>query len=270
MLLTLPNTISRGSGHRTLHSLCCLAAAMALAAIAAVPASANSVTFAQYFETTGNQEWSINTTADSTTITATGTEFFEFNNTTTAYNGQILTADFSLSVTSDTAGNCGVSCGADDTLTQQGYSGTFSFTDVGGPLNGLVLLGGTFSSTSPNTGATLLCNVGETCTGLGGSTSVAQPTQVTFSSDVPGLSFATQTSLTAAFSFSSQNPGALTIGPVTDDTAYPSGTYNLAGSGTFSTTPGFVPEPNSMTLIGIGLCGIAVLSRRFRPKGTTR
>jgi len=253
-------------------SLRALAAMLALSVIAVAPARANSVTFAQYFEQTGNQEWSLTTSPSSATLTASGNEFFIFNNTLTPFNGMVLSAAFLLTMTTATAGNCGNVCANGDSLTEQGYSGTFSFignSPTDGVLNGVNLLSGTFSTGGPNLGGTFLCTVGSGCGSLSAGTSPTQPGQVTFTSGVAGINFATQTALAAAFSFSSTNPASFAVGTVTSGTAFPAGgPYNLAGTGTFSTQPGFVPEPGSLTLtsVGFGLCALASVLRRSRSK----
>ncbi len=266
--------IFRGTGNGGFRSLRALAPAFALALLCGAPArAAGPITFAQYFETGGTQQWSMSESSATgpTTITASGTVFFLFSNTPTAYNGDVELADFTFTATSNITGDCGVACANGDSYAQEGYNGSFSFTDVGGPLNGVVLLGGTFSTASGQNGATFSSNIGSSQAGIGDSATAAAPTQLTFSSGVPGLDFSTQVELDAAWSLSSFNP-SFAVGTVTSGTAYPSGTYSAAGTGTFATQPGFLPEPGTlpMTLIGIGLCGIAFLSRRLRSKVTPR
>jgi len=280
----ISNTRVRGSA-KTLNVF---AAAFGLALILAAPAAANTITFAQYFEQGGGQQWTVTNNGSNTiTISASGTEFFEFSNTATPFDGDLLTATFTLNATSTTAGNCNTTCGANDPYNENGYHGTFSFLATGdtgvGIANGTNLLSGTFNTTLGQKGATLSSAPGSGSATLQDSTDPTNTTQLVFTSAI--LSFASQTSENASYSLSSVNPNfsLRSIGPpgcgaspLPQCTAFPGGTgntpdqFSAAGTGTFATAPGFVPEPGSMTLIGLGLCGIAVISRRLRIKAVAR
>ena len=262
--------IFREIGKFGLGSVSAIAPVLALALMSGSAArAAGPITFAQYFEQAGNQQWSISQSGGTTSISASGQEFFLFSNTLTAYNGVLQTAQFTLNASSTQAGACGVACAAGDSFAQLGYSGTFSFVATSGPLTGLVLLGGTFN-VAPS-GATLNTNIGSSQAGIGDSSGVSDPSNLTFNSQVPGLSFASQTELDASWSLSSLNPNFAVTNITFTGTGFvatPSGSYTAAGSGTFATEPGFIPEPGSlyMTSIGIGLCGLALLSRRVRAR----
>jgi hypothetical protein len=245
-----------------------LAATLGLATILAAPAAANTITFAQYFENTGNQEWTISNSSNTITITASGDETFRFSNTGTALDGKFIDATFNFSATSTTAGNCGSTCGQNDSFSETGYSGTFSFVtpfaEFGLPAN-TNLLSGTFNvSPSPAVGATLNANVGAGSATINASTSTTAPTQLVLTSAVVNLSG--QTSENLSFSLSSVNP-PVSLVSVSSGTGYPGpGPFTAAGTGTFATQPGFVPEAGSMLLTGFGLCGIAAISRRIRAR----
>jgi hypothetical protein len=120
-----------------------LAATVVLATFAAGPALAGDVTFAQYVQTTGAEQWAVSTTGTTTTATAAGSVFFLFQNVSgLPFAGPEL-ATFSLTATSTTLGNCATDCSNADGFTQTGYSGSFSFIDAGSD-PGADLLSGVF------------------------------------------------------------------------------------------------------------------------------
>jgi hypothetical protein len=88
----------------------------ALALIAASPAAANTITFAQYFESPTTQQWTVSNNNNTISITASGNDILEFLNTGTSFGGESFAAAFTLNASSATAGSCGSLCGPNDTL----------------------------------------------------------------------------------------------------------------------------------------------------------
>jgi hypothetical protein len=241
---------------KTLSSL----AAICVAAVFA-PTSATASQVAQYFQTSGSDQWDIFTSGTTTTITASGTVFFDFDLAGTPYVGPEL-ATFSFTATSDTVGNCSTNCSNGDDFTQAGYSGSFSFTDAGAVDPGADLLSGVF--TVANTGATLSAAVGASGATFDASATSSNPNQLTL--DSAFLNFAGQSSEDATFSLSNLTPTfAITVVP-TDQGTPAIGPFTGAGTGTISSIPGPTllnsPEPATLALIGSGLIGIGILRRR--------
>lgn len=236
---------------------------LALAVIAAGPALALPVTFAQYLQSNGaTQQWTISTSGGTTTVTATGAVLFQFSGVSVPFSGPEA-ATFTLSATSSQIGNCGVSCGPGDSLVQPGYAGTFSFIDAGAA-PGANLLSGTFAVTgSPSTtGAQFSSSVGGTGASFNASATAGNLAQLVFTSTY--LNFAGQTNEDASWSLSSLIPNFAT-GTVVGNQAFPAaGPFHAAGTGTFSSNPGPVgtPEPASLGLIGGGLLTVACILRR--------
>ncbi|HEY6434471.1 MAG TPA: PEP-CTERM sorting domain-containing protein [Acetobacteraceae bacterium] len=236
----------------------------AIAAIAASPAMATPVTFAQYFQQNGAlQQWSITTSGTTTTVKASGAVYFLFSGVSGLPFSGMQTATFSLSATSKSIGACGVSCGAGDSLTQAGYTGTFSFIDTDSD-PGANLLSGTFAVTgSPSTtGAQFSSHVGSSGASFDASATAGNLSQLVFTSQF--LAFLGETDETASWSLSSLIPNFAT-GRVTAKQAYPAaGPFKAAGSGTFSSNPGPVPipEPETFALLGTGLLGLGFLTRK--------
>src|SRR5580658_7308161 len=125
-----------------------LTAAMCALAITAASPSMASTTFAQYNQTNvAQQQWTLSEATVSgittTTISATGAVKFAFSGITGLPFSGDQAATFSLSATKTTdTGNCGTACATNDSYTQPGYSGIFSFTDTALGTN---LLSGTFA-----------------------------------------------------------------------------------------------------------------------------
>jgi hypothetical protein len=248
-----------------LSSLGALAATFALAMAAVSPVTAGPVTtFAQYTENpVSAQQWTISTSAGTTTVSATGAVFFTM--TGLAPN---IDALFTLNATSTQLGNCGVICGTGDSYAQPGYSGTFSIIDTdSGPLDGDNLLSGTFaiaSGLASTTGAQLSSNIGSSGASFKASDTSGNLTQITFTSAV--MSFATAVTEDASWTASSLIP-SFAVGSVTAGQAFPSGTFNASGVGTFSdqtsiSTQSAVPEPATLCLFGGGLLALGLARRK--------
>ncbi len=166
-----------------------------------------------------------------------------------------------LSATSTQIGGCTVSCGAGDSFTQFGYAGTFSFIDAG-RAPGANLLSGTFAVTgSPSTtGAQFSSNIGSGSGSFTASATAGNLNQLVLTSAY--LAFLNETDEVASFSLSSLIPN-FAVGTVTNGQAYPAaGSFNAAGSGTFSSNPGpvpAVPEPPTFALLAAGLLAFGVV-----------
>jgi hypothetical protein len=230
-----------------------LAAALALASFGTGSASASTITFAQYFQFGGPvNQWTISTVGTTSTITgaspAGDPELFAFM-VPTALGAPVQTqfATFSFSATSSTVGNCATNCSAGDPFTQSGYTGSFSFTEVGGPDPGANLLTGNFTNIG-----TLSADIG----GTGATFLASDPSQITMTSAYLAITAPDD----ASFSLSGLNP-AFFITPSGTDQGYPDAPIIGAGDGTFSDTSG-VPEPATFAMIGGGLLGLGLLSRK--------
>jgi len=222
--------------------------------------SAGAAQIAQYFQTSGVDQWSISTTGTTTSISASGSVLFLFDVGGTPFVGPVAST-FTLTATSSTLGNCATNCGSGDAFTQAGYSGNFEFTDTATSQD---LLSGTFTVSS--VGATLTSTIGGSGGTFEASATAANPNQLVLASAF--LNFSGQSSEDATFSLSNLTPAfSITEGPV--DQGYPTSgtTFSAAGSGTISSVPGpstGSPEPATLTLIGGGLVGIGLLRRRKR------
>jgi len=239
----------------------CLAVVGVLGLMAASPSMAQ-VTFAQYNQANGAaQEWTISTSGTTTTVTDSGAVNFTFSGVTGLPFSGPQAANFTLTATSTSPGDCGVNCGAGDSLTQFGYTGTFEFTDTA---LGTDLLSGVFEVTgSPTTtGAQFESFIGSSGASFDASATAGNLNQLVLSSAY--LVLAGQTQETASFSLSSLIPN-FAVGTITSGTAYPAaGPFNASGTGTFSSNPGptATPEPATLALIGGGLMGLGILRRR--------
>lgn len=257
---------------RGLHSL---ALTGALALIGAGTAAANSITFAQFVESNGAQDWSVSESTSggitTTTVTETGQVYFSFEGAGSPFGGAPQLANFTLSATSTSVGNCSINCGNGDGYQQAGYTGSFSITDaVTGSGYGSDFLSGSFAITSGSagtTGAQLTGNINSNNASFTASQTTGNENQLYLASSY--LTFpAGSTQEVASFSLSSfdlvpSGNGLAVTTPVSTQ-AYPSGSYTAAGSGTFSTnTPVSVsPEPTTTALIGSGLLVFGLLRRR--------
>jgi hypothetical protein len=236
---------------------------IALTAAFAASASAASVTFAQTQQSGSTNQWSVTESNGGSTVTvaASGQIYFTFLTAGTPYGTVPQLATFSLSATSTTPGNCGASCGAGDTYSEQGYSGGFTSTDVA---DGTNLLSGIFSTVAGSeatTGAQFSSSMGGSGGSFNASATAGNLNQLVLSSTY--LSFTNQTMENASFALSSLQPN-FAVGTVTAGKAYPSGNFVASGTGTFSSDPGplVTPEPATLGLIGAGLVGLSLLRRR--------
>ena len=238
----------------------------ALAMVAAIPAMAAPVTFAQYIQLNGaQQQWNVVTSANTTTVTASGAVLFSFSGVSGLPFAGPENAMFTLQATSTSAGNCGVNCGPGDSLVQAGYSGMFSFTDMGSAF-GANLLSGTFTvtGTPSTTGAQFSSHMGSSGASFNASSTAGNLNQLILSSAY--LNFNNQTQENSSWSISSFQPNFAT-GVVTNGTAFPAaGPFNGSGTGTFSSNPGptATPEPATFALLGSAMIAIPWMVRRRR------
>jgi len=235
-------------------SLRFLAAAFAFAMTTVSPAMATAVTFAQYFQSNGSQQqWTISTLGDTTTVSASGDVYFEFSGVSGLPFSGPEAAIFTLIATSAQEGNC-VSCDSGESFVQPGYSGTFSFIDASLGTN---LLSGIFAVTgSPSTtGAQFSSSIGSSGGSFNASATAGNLDQLVLTSAY--LDFIDQTQQNASWSLSSLVPMFAV------DPGLPSGTFHASGSGTFSADPGpeVVPEPATLGPFG-ALLGFGVLRRK--------
>ncbi len=248
-----------------MRRLASAAAVAALFMVAAHPAMASPLTFAQYFQNNGSlQMWTITTTGNTTNITATGSVSILFSGVPGLPFGGPENATFNFSASSSQTGNCGVACAVGDSYVEPGFVGSFSFIDNGGgAAQGKNLLSGTFTTnaTPATSGGQFGASIGSTGASFRTSSDTSSLLELVLSSNY--LDFTGQLQETASFSLSSLIPN-FAVGPVTTGQAFPSGSFAAAGTGTFSSSPGpaSTPEPASAMLIGGGLCGLALLVRR--------
>jgi hypothetical protein len=204
-------------------------------------ASAGQV--AQFLEINGTQDFSIISGGGTTFFNGSSQVFFSFSNTIPPSNPLpgIRQATLTWNASSTTIAT-------DDavTISQSGFSGTFSIIDN---LLGTNLLSGAFgpfgtlSGPSGGTSATF-------------SDSIPPVDEVTFTSAY--LDFTLSTTQAFALSLSNLNPGlSLLAGMPVDATA--------AGTGTFSADPlptSHTPEPASMALMGSALVAVGLFGRK--------
>jgi hypothetical protein len=228
--------------------------------LAASPVAAADVTFAQVFQANGaTQQWSVSTSGDVTTITASGSVDFLFSGVSGLPFSGPEAATFSFTATSDTIGNCADTCANDESFSQGGYSGSFSFIDAGAD-PGSDLLSGVFQVVG--TGAQFSSEIGSTGGSFDASAAASDLNQLVMTSAY--LNFIGQTEEDASWSLSSLLPN-FGVGTVSNGQAYPgTGPFDASASGTFSSNPGptGTPEPATVALIGGGLIGIGMLRRK--------
>src|ERR1035441_3027555 len=147
-----------------------------LLGVALTASTAMAGTFAQTVQTTSNVEVTVLNTSGTVTVSATGQDNFSYLVAGTPFGlGTPVLANFLLTGTTTQAGACGtVGCPNGDSFTEQGFTGTFSYTVAGGAFAGQNLLSGTYtvSADPTNSGGKYSNSIG----GTGGSFAASQTT----------------------------------------------------------------------------------------------
>jgi hypothetical protein len=224
----------------------------AMSAVAGILAigTASAGQIATFNEINGGNDFVVtNAGAGSVTISVTSLISFTYSGTIappTIFG--IDPRDAMLTFTATSTATGGQLGGSD---LQSGFSGTFTIIDS---ILGTNLLSGVFG---PAKKGTISGGDGGNQAGFGDSTTLANPTEVTFTSDY--LDFTLSTNLALALSATNYIPVVSLDG---------TGRFNSATaavSGVFSADPlptGNTPEPATLTLFGSALVGLGLIGRK--------
>jgi hypothetical protein len=263
--------MTRGNTNR-FGSLKVLATAAAVTCFAG-SAMATTITFASFGETNSSQQqWSIATSLSPSlqeTVTASGAVMFTFSGISGLPFTGAEAATFTLHATSTSEPTCGTDCSSGSSVTDHGYSGTFSIID-NGVVKGANLLSGTFSVTgSPTTTGAQFgsSNIGGSSAQFDASATPTNLSQLVLTSQY--VVFSPSTTLEdASFALSSVNP-SIFVTNITQPTpgnfmADLGPLFGASGVGTFSSdvVPTGIPEPATFGVIGGGLLSLGLWRRK--------
>jgi uncharacterized protein YaiE (UPF0345 family) len=229
-------------------------------------ASAAPVAFAGTVQFGTANQFSITNNGGTVTIVGFGQDYFSFLLPGTPFAAPVL-SNFVMNVTSTSTGSCQstLTCSNSDGFSQQGFSGSFSYTVASGFDAGMILLAGIFNvdSVPSNSGGKFGATIGTTAGSFNGSQSSSNPNGVIMSSDF--LNFSGVTIEAAAWALSALNP-AFSVNPTTTGISLPFDGITFASStgATFSSEPlpTTLPEPATLALMGSALLGLGLVRRK--------